>query len=137
MNTRKTLLALGGTLSGTFFTTACFAHSGTELATTAAPLASGILHPLSGIDHILTLLLIGGVLSILHFSKKQRLRAHLAGSFLLLATLLTWSFLHYQGENFASYALGYCFTSSLLISVGIQASGFYKKLSRTLKQRSK
>ncbi len=129
----KTLFAL----SCTFFTTACFAHSGTELATTAAPLASGILHPLSGIDHILALLLIGSVISILYFSKKQRLRARLTGGFLLLATLLTWSFSHYQGDNFTAYALGYCFTSSLLISAGIQATSFYKKLSRTLKQRSK
>ena len=131
----KTLLALGGTLSAMFFTAACFAHSGTELVTTTAPLASGLLHPLSGIDHILTLLLMGSVLSVFYFNKKQRLRAYLTGSFLMLATLLTWSFLHYQGEHFITYALGYSFTSSLLISAGIQITGFYRMLSRTLKQR--
>lgn len=129
----KTLL----TLSAMFFTTACFAHSGTELATTSTPLASGILHPLSGIDHILTLLLMGSFLSVFYFTKKQRLRAYFTATFLMLATLLTWSFLHYQGEHFITYALGYSFTSSLLISAGIQITGFYKMLSRSVKQRSK
>lgn len=129
----KTLL----TLSAMFFTTACFAHSGTELATTSSPLASGILHPLSGIDHILTLLLMGSLLSVFYFTKKQRLRAYFTATFLMLATLLTWSFLHYQGEHFITYALGYSFTSSLLISAGIQITGFYKTLSRSVKQRSK
>ena len=133
----KILLALGGTVSAMFFTTACFAHSGTELATTTAPLASGLLHPLSGIDHILTLLLMGSVLSLFYLNKKQRFTAYLTGSFLLLASLLTWSFLHYQGEHFMTYALGYSFTSSLLISAGIQTTGFYKMLSRSVKQRSK
>lgn len=133
----KTPLTLGGTLSAMLFTTACFAHSGTELVTTSTPLASGILHPLSGIDHILTLLLMGSLLSVFYFTKKQRLRAYFTATFLMLATLLTWSFLHYQGEHFITYALGYSFTSSLLISAGIQITGFYKMLSRGVKQRSK
>jgi len=133
----KILLALGGTVSAMFFTTACFAHSGTELATTTAPLASGLLHPLSGFDHILTLLLMGSVLSLFYFNKKQRFTAYLTGSFLMIATLLAWSFLHYQGEHFISYALGYSLTSSLLISLGIQTTSFYRMLNRTLKQRSK
>ena len=137
MNGLKTLLALSGTVSSIFFTTACFAHSGSELVSTTAPLASGILHPLSGFDHILTLLLLGCVLSAFYFNKKQRVTAYLSSSFLIVGVLLVWSFLHYQGNNFASYALGYSFTSSLLISAGIQITGFYKMLSRTLKQRSK
>lgn len=133
MNTLKTLVATGTA----FFTTASLGHSGAEL-TVLAPgaLLSGLMHPFTGIDHMLTLLLLGGAIVLLHSGQDQQLKRRLSGA-VMLGVLLGWSFLHYSGEYFATYALGFSISSTLLISAGAQVTSIGKRFKAARCPRKK
>ena len=111
MNTMKSLTAVSCAL----FSASSLGHSGLEV--TPGTLLSGMMHPFTGLDHVLTLLLFGGLISLLYAGEKQQLNRTLAGA-LTLGTLLGWSFLHYSGDHFAAYALGFACSSSLLMTAG-------------------
>ena len=127
MSTSKILVAFGACL----FSTVGLAHTGMELAPGAA--LEGLMHPLTGIDHWLTLLLVGGAIAVFYTQKNQALKLGLATT-LGLSVLLIWSFLHYTGDNFAAYAVAYAFTSTLLIVAGSQvvSVGRHLKVALTI-----
>ena len=125
MSISKILVAFGACL----FSTVGLAHTGAELAPGAA--LEGLMHPLTGIDHWLSLLLMGGAISILYKQKKQALKPGLTTA-LGLSVLLIWSFLHYNGDDFAAYAVAYAFTSTLLIVAGSQVVNIARHLKVAL-----
>jgi hydrogenase/urease accessory protein HupE len=102
-----------------FYSAASLGHSGAEL-TALAPggLLAGLMHPLTGIDHILALITLGGAMALLLSGENRAIKRGLSGA-VLLGMLLSWSFVHYSGEYFASYALGFASTSALLMIIGI------------------
>lgn len=143
MKTIKTAAVIGTTFKNTtliaavftatvVYSAASFGHSGAELATLApSALLTGLMHPLTGIDHILALLTLGGAIALLHSEGNHLLKRGLSTA-VLLGMLLSWSFIHYNGEYFAAYALGFASTSSLLMVVGMYMAGVrsrYKQAS--------
>ncbi|PCH53099.1 MAG: hypothetical protein COC20_01135 [Cellvibrionales bacterium] len=125
MSISKILVAFGACL----FSTVGLAHTGAELAPGAA--LEGLMHPLTGIDHWLSLLLMGGAISVFCKQKKQALKPGLTTA-LGLSVLLIWSFLHYNGDDFAAYAVAYAFTSTLLIVAGSQVVNIARHLKVAL-----
>lgn len=106
-----------------FYSAASLGHSGAELsALTPGGLLAGLMHPLTGIDHILALIALGGAMALLHSGENRVIKRGLSGA-VLLGMLLSWSFVHYSGEYFASYALGFASTSALLMTIGIRIVG--------------
>ncbi|MBQ0720228.1 MAG: HupE/UreJ family protein [Gammaproteobacteria bacterium] len=132
INTMKTLAAFGAV----FFSALCFAHTGAELAVvelTPGALLTGLLHPFTGIDHLLTLLLLGGAIALLHSRESRLLKRGLSGA-VMLGVLLSWSFIHYSGEYFVTYALGFALSSTLLMSAGVQITNISQHFKRVLSQ---
>ena len=52
-----------------------------------------------------------------------------------IIALLIWSFLHYSGDNFAAYALGFSTTSLLLIVAGMRIAAFATYRTERLKAK--
>ena len=126
MSTIKILVAT----SAAFFSAASLSHSGLEqgsLALAQGSLLTGLMHPLTGLDHVFTLLLLGGAISLLCSGEKRQIKRSLAGA-ATLGILLSWSFLHYSGSYFVTYALGFACTSSLLMITGVSIAGFGQRL---------
>ena len=120
----KTIKALTA-LSAAFFSASTLAHTGLELA--PGTLITGLMHPLTGLDHVLALLLLGGIISLLFTGQQRPLKPAIAGA-LTLGILLSWSFLHYAGNDFSSYALGFASSSAGLMTIGGCIAGFSQRL---------
>lgn len=114
MWTTKSLIALL-TLAAVCAPVTGFAHVNAGLP--QASLLAGLLHPLTGLDHIAVLLLLG-VLLALPVAIAPRLRQRHTG-LLTLVGLLAWIALHYSGAHFFVYAIGWLVTSLGLIGTGV------------------
>ncbi len=119
-------------LLSTTIATPSLAHTETEFS--SASLLSGLVHPLTGLDHILGLLLLGAGIAFFAAHKKGVFRRGLA-VLASVSALLSWSFLHYSGDSFAAYALGFSTTSILLLIVGMRIPEFVKHRSAGLKAK--
>lgn len=108
------------------------AHTETEFS--SASLLSGLAHPLTGLDHLLGLLLLGAGIALFAMQKHGVFKRSLA-VLSSVSALLIWSFLHYSGDNFAAYALGFSTTSILLILVGMRIANFAKDRATGLKAK--
>lgn len=134
MNTTKALAALGSAI----FPAVSFAHTGAELAVMElAPgaLFTGLMHPFTGIDHLLTLLLLGAAIALPH-SGNRLIKRGLSGA-VILGMLLSWSLLHYSTEYLTTYALGFAISSTLLMSAGVQIANISKRFKSARCQSKK
>ena len=120
MNIMKPLTAAGTAL----FSASSLGHNGLDVA--PGTLFSGWVHPFTGLDHVLTLLLLGGVIALLYTAENRQLKRVLAG-LVTLGILLSWSFLHYSGDYFAIYAVGFASSSGLLMSAGASIACISKR----------
>lgn len=128
MNSIKTLTAF---ISSALISTASFAHTG--MALDSGTMVTGLLHPFTGVDHLLGLMLLGGIISLLYSQHKPAIKRGFAGVF-VLAVLLSWSFLHYSGEHFTAYALGFAISSTLMMAAGVQITGISKRFKTARSQ---
>ena len=129
--TKKTTTFITLLLSTTIATPS-LAHTETEFS--SASLLSGLAHPLTGLDHILGLLLLGAGIAFFAAHKKGVFKRGVA-VLSSVSALLAWSFLHYSGDSFAAYALGFSTTSILLIIAGMRIAGFATYRTERLKAK--
>lgn len=135
MKTTKALAALGSVI----FPAVSFAHTGAELAVMElAPgaLFTGLMHPFTGIDHVLTLLLLGAAIALPHSGGNRLIKRGLSGV-VILSMLLSWSLLHYSTEYLTTYALGFAVSSTLLMSAGVQIANISKRFKSARCQSKK
>ena len=119
-------------LLSTTIATPSLAHTETEWS--SASLLSGLAHPLTGLDHVFGLLLLGAGIAFFAAHKKGVFKRSFAVLSSIIA-LLIWSFLHYSGDNFAAYALGFSTTSLLLIVAGMRIAAFATYRTERLKAK--
>ncbi len=129
--TKKTTTFITLLLSTTIATPS-LAHTETEFS--SASLLNGLAHPLTGLDHILGLLLLGAGIAFFAAHKKSVFKRGIA-VLTSVSALLAWSFLHYSGDSFAAYALGFSTTSILLIVAGMRIAGFATYRTERLKAK--
>tara|TARA_R110002050_G_scaffold68266_1_gene148125 strand:- start:140 stop:541 length:402 start_codon:yes stop_codon:yes gene_type:complete len=129
--TKKTTNSITLLLSTTIATPS-LAHTETEWS--SASLLSGLAHPLTGLDHVFGLLLLGAGIAFFAAHKKGVFKRSFAVLSSIIA-LLIWSFLHYSGDNFAAYALGFSTTSLLLIVAGMRIAAFATYRTERLKAK--
>lgn len=96
---------------------------------------SGLAHPLTGLDHLLGLLLLGAGIALFAAQKNVVFKRGIA-VLASVSALLAWSFLHYSGDNFAAYALGFSTTSILLMLMGMRIASFTKYRPAALKTKA-
>lgn len=126
----KTLAAV----SAAFFSTTGIAHTGVNLTVAEGArnaVLSGFSHPFTGVDHVLTLMLMGGTIALMYAGNGRLVKRWLAGA-ALLCVLLSWSFLHYSGEYFAAHAAGFALTSSMLMATGAGIARIGKRVRGAL-----
>ena len=119
-------------LLSTTIATPSLAHTETDWS--SASLLSGLAHPLTGLDHVFGLLLLGAGIAFFAAHKKGVFKRSFAVLSSIIA-LLIWSFLHYSGDNFAAYALGFSTTSLLLIVAGMRIAAFATYRTERLKAK--
>jgi len=133
MRIQKKITTFSTLLLSTAISAPSLAHTETEFS--SASLLSGLAHPLTGLDHLFGLLLLGAGIAFFAVQKNVVFKRGIA-VLASVSALLTWSFLHYSGDNFAAYALGFSTTSILLMVMGMRIASFTKYRSVTLKTKA-
>ena len=133
MRIQKKITTFSTLLLFTVISAPSLAHTETEFS--SASLLSGLAHPLTGLDHLLGLLLLGAGIAFFAAQKNLVFKRGIA-VLASVSALLAWSFLHYSGDNFAAYALGFSTTSILLMVVGMRIASSAKYRPATLKTKA-
>ncbi|HCO59114.1 MAG TPA: hypothetical protein DIT58_02880 [Porticoccaceae bacterium] len=132
MWTKKSLIAFS-TIAAVCAPATGLAHSNPDLPQTN--FLAGLLHPLTGLDHIAVLLLVGALLSVSVVTSTRTLQ--LRAGLMTLGGLLTWITLHYSGAYFLVYASGCLITSFGLISVGAAIAPMSLRAGKSIRFKSR
>ena len=133
MRMKKKITTFSTLLLSTAISAPSLAHTETEF--NPASLLSGLAHPLTGLDHLLGLLLLGAGIALFAAQKNLVFKRGIA-MLVSVSTLLAWSFLHYSGDNFIAYALGFSTTSILLMVAGMRIASIVQYRSTALKTKA-